>query len=200
MSFVTSTRRVGVQTDAEDADGPVSSYRRMRIRSDKLRQRVRRYVADRDVTSARIIPAGEGTGAMVLVIALPDLALQLSHFLVGARYVVRVEDGKDLRHRVHSYQPDIAILDWRIGGSAWRALDEVTAIVERTSTHPYVIALLPKVSKRIKVEAAKAGCYDVVNVSASDCVRQVVEAVGVAQRARAARQLEARRVSRANLH
>lgn len=137
---------------------------------------------------------------MVLVIALPDLALKLSGFLVGARYVVRVEDGKDLRHQVHEYQPDIVVLDWRIGGSCWRAIDEVTAIAGRTATQPYVIAILPAVTRQIKREAARAGCYDVVNASASDCVRQVVECVSVARMARACRQIEPRRLSRAQLH
>jgi DNA-binding NarL/FixJ family response regulator len=137
---------------------------------------------------------------MILVIALPDLALRLSGLLHNARYIVRVEDGKDLRHRVHSYQPDVVVLDWRIGGSMWRALDEVTAIVERTTTHPYVIALLPKTSPRIKSEAAKLGCYDVISVNASGVDRKIVDAVELAQRARAARRAEHRRVSRAHLH
>jgi CheY-like chemotaxis protein len=137
---------------------------------------------------------------MTLVIALPDLALKLSELLTDARYVVRVQDGADLRHTIHSYQPDVVVLDWRMGGSAWRALDEVTAIVERTTTHPYVIALLPKVSPKIKREAAKAGCYNVVNVGAAGAERKILEAVGVAQRARHARKIDGRRVSRESLH
>lgn len=137
---------------------------------------------------------------MVLVIALPDLALRLSELLTGARYLVRVEDGTDLRHLVYSYQPDILVLDWRIGGSKWRALDEVTTLVERTKTHPYVIALLPKVTGKIKSEAAKAGCYNVVNVDAAGAEQTIVEVVDVARRARHARRLEQRRASRQALH
>lgn len=137
---------------------------------------------------------------MILVIALPDLALRLSELIDGARYVVRVDDATDLRHRVHSYQPDVVVLDWRIGGNAWRALDEVTAIVQRTTTHPYVIALLPKVTSKIKSEAAKIGCYNVVNVDAADGDQRVVDAVTVAQRARLARRQEGLRVPRHALH
>jgi DNA-binding response OmpR family regulator len=137
---------------------------------------------------------------MTLVIALPDLALRLSELLTDAQYVVRVQDGADLRHTIHSYQPDVVVLDWRMGGSAWRAIDEVTAIVERTTTHPYVIALLPKVSTKINAEAAKAGCYNVVSVDGAGAVRRVVDAVGVARRARHARRPESRRVNRQALH
>jgi DNA-binding response OmpR family regulator len=137
---------------------------------------------------------------MVLVIALPDLALRLSELLSGASYVVRVDDATDLRRQVHSYQPNVVVLDWRIGGNAWRAMDEVTAIVERTTTHPYVIALLPKVTKRIKSEAAKIGCYNVVNVDAVDGDQRIVAAVTVARRARQARLQECRRVPRQALH
>lgn len=143
---------------------------------------------------------GGTTKAMTLVVALPDLALRLSAILTGARYVVRVHDGADLRHRIHSYQPDIVLLDWRLGGNIWRAIDEVPAIVERTATHPYVIALLPSASWRVKEEAAKIGCYNVVNVGAAGADRKVVEAVAVARRARAARRPEPRRVSRQHLH
>jgi len=137
---------------------------------------------------------------MILVIALPDLALKLSGLLTGARYVVRVEDASDLRHRVYSHQPDIVVLDWRMGGNGWRAMDEVTAIVERTTTHPYVIALLPKVTSRIKSEAATAGCYNVISADGDDLERRVVAAVSVARRARQARRPDLRRVSRQSLH
>lgn len=137
---------------------------------------------------------------MVLVIALPDLALRLSEKLIGASYVVRVDDGADLRHRVHSYQPDIVLLDWRIGGNVWRAMDEVTAIVERTTTHPYVIAMLPKTTVKIRSEAAKIGCYNVVNVDAVGGEQRVLDAVAVAKRARWARRPDLRRASRASLH
>ena len=97
-------------------------------------------------------------------------------------------------------QPDIVILAWAIGGNGWRAIDEVTAIVERTATHPYVIAILPQTSPAIEREAAKKGCYDVVNAFAEDFDQQVVEAVETAKKARAARRPPRRRVPRSDLH
>lgn len=137
---------------------------------------------------------------MVLVVALPDLALIISKLLTGARYVVRVEDGADLRRRITGHQPDVVLLDWRMGGSGWRAIDEVAAITDRTPTCPYVIALLPTVTAKIKSEAAKAGCYNVVNVGAAGGARRVVAAVIVATKARLARHLVLRRIPRNELH
>lgn len=138
---------------------------------------------------------------MTLVVALPDFAKRLSRLLIGrVNYVVSVVDGTELRHRVHEHQPDIVILDWRMGGNAWRAIDEVPALVERTESQPYVIVLVPRTSRVIDREAAKKGCYDVVSVSDADFDRQVVEAVETAARARSARRPRRRRVSRGDLH
>lgn len=137
---------------------------------------------------------------MVLVIALPDLAVKLAKFLHNVEYVVQVQDGKDLRHQVYSRQPDVVVLDWRMGGSLWRAVDEVPAIVERTGSHPHVVALLPRVTREVKKEAAKLGCYDVVNADASGVARRVAESVELAQESRARRKVERRRVSRGDLH
>lgn len=138
---------------------------------------------------------------MTLIVAVPELAKRLSRLLVGdVRYVVAVADEKELRHRVHEHQPDVVLLGWAIGGNRWRAIDEVTAIVERTATHPYVIAILPQTSPAIEREAAKKGCYDVVSVDAEDFDRQVVEAVETARKARAARRPLRRRVAREDLH
>lgn len=137
---------------------------------------------------------------MVLVVAMADLALRLSKLLEGARYLVRVVDGPDLRHRVHGYQPDVLVLDWRMGGSSWRAVDEIPAIVERTATHPYVVALLPETSKVVKREAAQRGCYNVLNVTASDFDRALVAVVESALRLHRERHPIPRRVSRSQLH
>lgn len=138
---------------------------------------------------------------MTLVIALPDLAKRLSRLLIGrVNYVVSVVDGTELRHRVHENQPSIVLLDWRMGGNLWRAIDEVPALVERTESQPYIIVLLPHTSRVIDREAAKKGCYDVVSVNAEDFDRQVVEAAETAARARAARRPRRRRVSRDDLH
>jgi DNA-binding NtrC family response regulator len=119
---------------------------------------------------------------------------------LDAQYVVTVTDGTELRHRVHEHQPDIVLLDSRVGGNGWRAIDEVPALVERTATHPYVIAMLPKTSSKIEREAARRECYDVVNASASRFLRDLVEAVSSAKQARASRQRERRAVKKESLH
>lgn len=137
---------------------------------------------------------------MVLVIALPDLARKLCKVLFDHQCITKVEDGKELRHVVHVHQPQIVVLDWRMGGSRWRALDEVTAIRERTATHPSVIAMLPKVTKDVKLEAAKLGCYDVVNVGVAGAARRVADSVELALQARLVKPVEIRRVSRDDLH
>lgn len=133
--------------------------------------------------------------------ALVDLAQRLSQLIEGSvSYVVQVESPADLRHKVHEHQPDIVILDWRMGGSRWRAIDEVTAIGSRTSTHPYVILMLPNTSTTIEREDARLGCYDVVSVSDEDFEHQVVDAVETASRARLVRRVPRRRVTRGDLH
>jgi DNA-binding NarL/FixJ family response regulator len=143
---------------------------------------------------------GEVIHPMILVIALPDLARRISETVLGARYVISVENESDLRHRVYSHQPDLILLDHRVGGSTWRAIDQVTAIVERTATHPFVIALLPKTSRTIEREAARLGIYDVLSVSSEDFDRELVEAVSEAAEDRLSRPLDRRRVSRQTLH
>jgi DNA-binding NtrC family response regulator len=140
---------------------------------------------------------------VVLVVALPDLAERLSRLPIsGMNYVVNVrqEDARDLRHKVHSYQPHVVILDWRMGGSSWRAIDEVPAIVDRTATHPQVIVILPHRSRVIDREAARKGAYDVVSAVAGDFDRDVCDAVATAKKARQVRKTETSRVSRKNFH
>jgi CheY-like chemotaxis protein len=137
---------------------------------------------------------------MILVIALPDLARRISESVLGASYVVNVESESDLRHRVYSHQPDLILLDHRIGGSTWRAIDQVTAIVERTATHPLVIALLPRTSRTIEREAAKLGVYDVLSVSSDGFDRELVEAVSEAAEDRLTHRRDHWGPSRQTLH
>jgi CheY-like chemotaxis protein len=137
---------------------------------------------------------------MILVIALPDLALRLSHIVSGARYLVSVDDGKYLRHQVHRHQPEIVLLDWRMGGNAWRAVDEISALVTRTASMPSVIALLPWVSDDVQEAAAEIGCFDVISVTASHFARDVLATIRAAQEDRHRRLAEAPRVSRGDLH
>ncbi len=139
---------------------------------------------------------------MMLVVALPDLATRLSRILLGARYVVRLDgdDGSELRHQIHLYQPDVVILDWRMGGSRWRAVDEVPAIVSRTMSRPHVIALLPKASAEVEQAAADRGCYDAIAVTDPYLDQELREAVEAALLDRARQVPDHRRVSRADLH
>lgn len=137
---------------------------------------------------------------MLLVVAWPDLAAKVSQVLLDAQYVVAVIDGVELRHRVHSFQPELVLLDSRIGGNGWRAIDEVPALVERTASHPHVIAMLPKTSSRIEKEAARRECYDVVSVNASRFLRDLTEAVSSANQARASLRRARRAVPKESLH
>jgi CheY-like chemotaxis protein len=136
---------------------------------------------------------------MILVLALPDLAQKIAPLLEGTRaYVVRVTDETELRHKVYGHQPEIIILDYRMGGSKWRAVDQVPLIVERTESKPYVIAVLPYSSKRVEREAARLACYDVVVFTPRTFARELCEVVATARAARRARQAEP--VRRQKLH
>lgn len=136
----------------------------------------------------------------ILCVALPDLALIVSRLVVGARYVVKVKDGKDLRHQIHEHQPDVVLLDWRIGGNKWRSIDEVPAIVERTTSHPAVIVLLPHTTLSVEQEAAERDCYDAISVTDEDFAISLRRSVDEAERLRLARPPAPRRSARASLH
>lgn len=114
--------------------------------------------------------------------------------------MTHVRDGIELRRRAHEYQPDVIVLDWRMGGQLWRAIDEVPAIVSRTDTHPYVIAVLPTTSRSIEKEAARSECYDVVSLRDSRFGHQIAEAVSTATLARLARRPGPFHLKRADLH
>ena len=126
---------------------------------------------------------------MVLVVALPDLALTASRVLSRpVSYIVRVDDARELREKCIAYEPDIVVLDWRMGGSKWRAIDEVPAIAHCAGSRPYVIMLLPATCPMTDAEAARKGCYDVVTASDDDFVHELAGAVSSAVRARLRRQ------------
>lgn len=137
---------------------------------------------------------------MLLVVALSDCALRLSEVLVGASYLVKAQDPKELRHKIHQHQPDVVVLDWRIGGSSWRASDEVPAIISRTTTHPHVILVLPMTSEAVKATALTAGCYDVVSITSVGWEMDVAEGVSSARRSREARRVYPHRTDRLSLH
>jgi hypothetical protein len=87
-----------------------------------------------------------------------------------------------------------------MGGSRWRAIDEVSAIISRTESQPHVIALLPWTDRKVKETAAKAGCFDAINALGEDFDQDVMEAVEAALLDREHHRPEPRRVSRAGLH
>ena len=85
-----------------------------------------------------------------------------------------------------------------MGGSAWRAIDEVPAIISRTTTHPHIIVVLPWRTQEVDEEAARLGCYDIVSVESPDFDLELSEAVETALRDRL--RSPPRRVSRDDLH
>lgn len=137
---------------------------------------------------------------LVLAVAMVDLAIEISGLVPGARYVLNVESGKDLRHQIHDHQPDVVLLDWRLGGNLWRAIDEVPAIVERTTSHPYVIVLLPHTTQKVEEEAAERDCYDVISVNDADFPTCLRRSLYEAERARIAIPRSRRRCTTAGLH
>lgn len=137
---------------------------------------------------------------MLLVVALPDCALRLCKVLTGASYIVAVRDAAELRRRVHGHQPDVVVLDWRMGGSAWRAIDEVPAIVSRTATHPHVIVVAPLVSPMIERSADELGCYEIVSVTDAGWEKDVLEAFSTARLERQESPHPSFRRNRAQLH
>lgn len=134
---------------------------------------------------------------MLLVIALPDLAKRIAdlELIEGVHsYVVSVADAKELRHKVHGHQPEVLVLDYRMGGLSWRAMDQISLIVERTASKPYVIAVVPWVNRVVEIEAAKNQAYNVVVLNekkAQAFARDLSSAVAVARKARAARGVKA---------
>lgn len=124
---------------------------------------------------------------LVMVLANAELAKRISEVVKGqVVYVVRVKDAIELHHKVYSHQPDILILDWSIGGSVYKATDQIPLIMERTSSKPHIICLLPWRSRAVDREAAKLGCYDVVSVNAKNFLRELGERISVAKASRAA--------------
>jgi hypothetical protein len=72
------------------------------------------------------------------------------------------------------------LLDVRLGGQRWRALESVPAIIEKTATRPDVVALVPWFHDDVEAEAYRWGCADVVDLSAKAWARDVSCAVDLA--------------------
>jgi ActR/RegA family two-component response regulator len=128
---------------------------------------------------------------MVLIAtADTDLALKLGEAIEGQKtYVVSAKDATELRHKVHSTQPEVVILDARFGSNSYRVLDDVPRLLEVRSD-PAVIVLTPWRSGRVRDEAARLGCFDVVSLDDRAWRRKVSRAVLDAQAARLAGALE----------
>lgn len=138
---------------------------------------------------------------MTLVIALADLAERISRLIEGPKfYVLKVSDEKELRRKVCDHRPEVLLLDSRVGGNRWRAIDQVPAILRECRSVPSVIALLPHTSKGVEREAARLGCYDVVPVNQRSFDRDLLMAVSTAMVARSAADELPNQCARAGLH
>jgi CheY-like chemotaxis protein len=89
------------------------------------------------------------------------------------------EASRRLRHEVHSHQPKVVLLDARFGGRRWFAVDAVPGIV-KVRSNPFVILLAASRALKVQREAARAGCYDVLNVKAKSFRADVSLAVAAA--------------------
>jgi CheY-like chemotaxis protein len=73
------------------------------------------------------------------------------------------DGAKRLRHWIHAKQPAVLLLDARFGGQLYRALEAVPRLLEESRENLRVILLIPFDSKAAKEEAARLGCFDVLN-------------------------------------
>jgi hypothetical protein len=68
-----------------------------------------------------------------------------------------------LRHWIYCKQPSVLLLDVRFGGQLYRVIENVPRILGEADCNPRVILLIPFDSKVAEAEAARLGCFDVVN-------------------------------------
>jgi DNA-binding NarL/FixJ family response regulator len=140
---------------------------------------------------------------MVLV-ATPDpkLALKLGRAIEGEKaYLVHAGSARELRHQVHACQPEVVVLDVRLGGNLFRALDEAARLIA-TRSQPAVVVLTPVRARAVEREAGRLGCFDVINLDRRACAAHVARAVSEAAAARLSGALEPppRRRARESLH
>lgn len=136
------------------------------------------------------------------VIATADvhLARKLGEAITGRKsYILSASDEKELRHLVHSSQPEVLVLDVRLGGNRYRAMAEVPRLM-LTRSHPAVILLIPWRSTAVREEAGRMGCYEVVVIGRPSFLRQLSQAVIEAADARLAGALEPPRRGHGSLH
>lgn len=146
----------------------------------------------------------------MVVIATPDaeIAKRLGELIEGQKtYLLgpsdrlavnagtEEEEARRFRHAVHSAQPDVMVLDVRVGKQVFKALDHVRRLLEVDSA-PAMILLLPFSSRTVRSAAAALGCYDVILIDRRRAYEQkVANAVVDALAARASGALPKRRVS-----
>jgi DNA-binding response OmpR family regulator len=122
---------------------------------------------------------------MVLVIAWPEIAMEVGKCIADEKmYACDVRNVVDLRHRVKRTQPDLVIIDVRIGGSGWRAVDEL-ARLRLTGSRPDVLPLVPKKTRGVTKQCAEMGCYNLVDLSVGSWGDRLTKLVGVCLEARA---------------
>lgn len=100
-----------------------------------------------------------------------ELAAKIGKHVEGKKiYILKVQDATELRHKIHSCQPSVVVLDVRLGGNAFEAMQEVPAII-KTRSEPAVIVLLPSVSAIAKKAAVEMGAFDVISRDRASWVR-----------------------------
>jgi DNA-binding NarL/FixJ family response regulator len=121
---------------------------------------------------------------MVLVAAWPEVAMEIGAQLLDEKaYACKVMHPHELRHAVKKTQPDVVVLDVRIGGSRWRAVEGVQRL-RLCESRPEVIALVPRRSRAVDREMARQGCYGVVDLSVGSWPDALVRAVETAHQIR----------------
>lgn len=128
---------------------------------------------------------------VVIATADPDLARRMGEVIESRKtYLVKIEDATEFRHKIHSNQPEVVILDVRLGGSRFEALQELPAIVTEVRSRPAVIVLLPWTSEIAKSAAAELGAFEVLSLDRRSWIRELPRVVLDAQAARLAGALE----------
>lgn len=105
-------------------------------------------------------------------------------------YILKAENAVEFRHRLHSWQPEVVILDVRLGGNRFEALQELPAICEDVRSHPAVIVLLPWYSSIAKGAAAELGAFEVLSLDRRSWLRVLPRVVLDAQAAHLAGVIE----------
>ncbi len=114
----------------------------------------------------------------------PDLALKIGAVVDGSKsYVMRAESQVELRHKVHSNQPDVLM---RIGGNRFEAMLGMEEIFSNVKSNPLVVVLLPTESEAARATAIEVGAYEVISLSRPSFLEELEQAVVDARSAKLA--------------